>query len=158
MNNVLNNAVAKPHPGIKAQTAQTFAQWAIRFGQWVVIPVLLLPMLSAISEGGWRGFSAVGSKAKHWLFWIEAPLLLLLTVRIPFILLAWIPHVQGFRLQAASFAARASLAYLLFGAGYGSCSAFVQFGRAIIRVSPNRAPPIRRDSRTRLETIAPACA
>jgi hypothetical protein len=107
---LLNTSAAKPPAGAK--------KWAIWIGEWIVLPVLFLPMLSAISERGWQGFRAAGSRIGQWLFWIEAPLLLMLTIRVPLILLNWIPRVRTFTMQAASFTARAALAYLVFGAGW----------------------------------------
>jgi hypothetical protein len=86
--------------------------------EWMILPVLLLPMLSAISASGWRGFSAAGSKAKRWLYWLETPVLLFCAVRLPLLLLHWVPRVNTFGVQTASFAARAVVAYLLFGGAW----------------------------------------
>jgi hypothetical protein len=82
--------------------------------RWVVLPVLLLPMISAISSRGWGGFRRVGSLARTWLYWIQAPLLLLCAVWAPLEILTWVPRVHGFGLEAASFTVRAFVAYLLF--------------------------------------------
>jgi hypothetical protein len=82
--------------------------------RWALLPVLLLPMLSAISSQGWRGFQRIGALGKKWLYWIEAPLLLLCALWAPLAILDWVPHVRGFGLEAASFAMRAVIAYLLF--------------------------------------------
>src|SRR5580658_8410904 len=62
--------------------------------EWMVLPVLLLPMLSAISASGWRGFTAAGSKPKRWLYWVETPVLLFCAVRLPLLLLHWVPRVN----------------------------------------------------------------
>jgi hypothetical protein len=86
--------------------------------RWMVVPVLLLPMLSVISSQGWRGFRSVGALARKWLYWIEAPLLLLCAVWAPLEILGWIPHFHSFRTEAASFAVRALAAYLLFVAAW----------------------------------------
>jgi hypothetical protein len=86
--------------------------------EWMILPVLFLPMLSAISASGWRGFTAAGSKAKRWLYWLETPVLLFCAVRLPLLLLHWVPRVNSFGVQTASFAARAVVAYLLFGGAW----------------------------------------
>jgi hypothetical protein len=86
--------------------------------RWMALPVLLLPMLSAISSQGWSGFRGLGALARKWLYWIEAPILLLCAVWAPLEILGWIPHVHSFRLEAASFAVRAFVAYLLFVAAW----------------------------------------
>jgi hypothetical protein len=85
--------------------------WVVR---WVIVPVLLLPMLSAIASHGWRGFSGVGALARKWLYWIEAPLLLLCTLALPLKLLGWVPQFSGFGVETLSFFLRAATAYLLF--------------------------------------------
>lgn len=82
--------------------------------QWVAIPVLLLPMIAAISSHGWRGFQSAGALARKGLYWIQAPLLLLAALWAPLEILGWIPRVHSFGLEAASFTVRALIAYLLF--------------------------------------------
>jgi hypothetical protein len=86
--------------------------------RWMALPVVLLPMLSAISSQGWRGFRSVGALARKWLYWIEAPILLLCAVWVPLEILGWIPHVHSFGMEAASFTVRAFIAYLLFVAAW----------------------------------------
>lgn len=89
--------------------------WVLR---WVVLPVLLLPMVSAIAARGWRGFRAIGAHTRRWLYWIEVPLLLLCTLWIPLKLLGWVPHANSFGMETVSFTLRAVFAYLLFGASW----------------------------------------
>jgi hypothetical protein len=86
--------------------------------EWMVLPVLFLPVLSAIAASGWRGFSAAGTKLKSWLYWVETPILLFCAVRLPLLLIHWVPHVDNFGVQTASFTARAVVAYLLFGGAW----------------------------------------
>ena len=86
--------------------------------EWMALPVLFLPMLSAISESGWRGFTAAGSNARRWLYWVGTPVLLFCALRLPLLLVYWVPHVDSFGMQAASFASRAVVAYLLFGGAW----------------------------------------
>jgi hypothetical protein len=88
--------------------------WLVR---WVIVPVLLLPMLSAIAAKGWSGFRGFGGLARRWLYWIEVPLLLLCTIALPLKLLGWVPHA-AFGLEAASFLVRALVAYLFFVAAW----------------------------------------
>jgi hypothetical protein len=91
------------------------ALWVV---QWVVLPVLFLPALSAISASGWRNFRPWRWPGAKWMYWIETPLLLLCAVRIPLLLLNWVPRLNGFGVQMASFVCRAAVAYLLFGAAW----------------------------------------
>lgn len=97
------------------------ALWVVR---WVVLPVLLLPMMSAIAARGWNGFRGIGAQARRWIYWIEAPVLLLLTLWIPLKLLGWTPHVDSFGMEVVSFTMRSAVAYLLF-AGSWLALAFV---------------------------------
>jgi hypothetical protein len=98
--------------------------WMVR---WVVLPVLLAPMISTIATSGWSGFRSIGSLAKRWLYWIEAPPLTLCLAWVPLKLLRWVPHMSGFRMETLSFVLRAGVAYLLF-VGAGLLLAFVTSG------------------------------
>jgi hypothetical protein len=86
--------------------------WLVR---WAALPVLLLPAVSAIAASGWDGFRYKGPLVPGWLYGIEVPLLLLCLIRLPLWLFHWVPAVDGFGMQAASFTVRAAVAYLLFG-------------------------------------------
>jgi hypothetical protein len=107
----------------------------------MIVPVLLLPMMSAVASGGWRGFRAVGALARQWLYWVEAPLLLLCTLRLPLKLLGWAPHFGGFGWEMVSFVLRAAAAYVLFVAA-GLALAFVTSGGKVrgARVGAAGAP------------------
>jgi len=103
--------------------------WIVR---WVVLPVLLAPMFSAVAARGWVGFRSIGARIRSsatrcWLYWIEAPLLTLCAIWVPLKLLHWVPHMHGFRMEMLSFTLRAAVAYLLF-AGAGLLLAFVTSG------------------------------
>jgi hypothetical protein len=89
--------------------------WVIR---WMVVPVFLLPALAAISSTGWRGFRNTASKVSNWRYWILTPLTLFCAIKVPLLLLNWIPRAASFNMQAVSFAWRGALAYLLFGCGW----------------------------------------
>jgi len=83
--------------------------WIVR---WLVLPVILVPLAAAVAEQGWKGFRA-------WRFtramqWLMIPVGLLIAIELPLKLIYWVPDVHGFALEAASFAARALTAYLLF--------------------------------------------
>jgi hypothetical protein len=91
------------------------ALWLVR---WAVLPVVLLPMLAAISTNGWRGFAAIGARARKWWYWIVVPLLLLGVAWIPLKVLGWTPRGGNFVMEVVSFVLRATLAYLVFGAAW----------------------------------------
>ena len=82
--------------------------------RWVVLPALLLPAVSNAASHGWSGLRGLGAATRRWWYWIQAPLLLLCAVWMPLKLLVWIPHVNGFGMEAGSFLLRAGAAYLLF--------------------------------------------
>jgi len=82
--------------------------------RWVVLPVLFVPLLGSISTHGWRGFRSLGTHVPKWLYWIEAPVLVVLAVWVPFKLLGWVPQLKSFGLEVTSFTLRAAVAYLLF--------------------------------------------
>ncbi|HEY4365561.1 MAG TPA: hypothetical protein VGN17_31660 [Bryobacteraceae bacterium] len=85
--------------------------WLVR---WVILPALLLPVVSNAAHQGWSGLGGLGVATRRWWYWIQAPLLLLAAVWLPLKLLRWIPSVNGFGQEAASFVVRAGIAYLLF--------------------------------------------
>ncbi|HMD71052.1 MAG TPA: hypothetical protein VKF41_06890 [Bryobacteraceae bacterium] len=89
--------------------------WVLR---WIVAPVLILPIGPAIVSRGWAGFGAVASRCRVWLYWLEAPALLLAAVWAPLKLVGWAPHMSSFGGEMTSFVVRAAVAYLLFAAGW----------------------------------------
>lgn len=98
-----------------------FVLWVVR---WAALPVFLLPLASAVAALGWSGFRKTNVRVPRWLYWIEVPLLLICLIRVPLWLFYWVPDVNGFAMQAASFTARILVAYLLFAAS-GLALAFV---------------------------------
>jgi hypothetical protein len=85
--------------------------WMVR---WVLLPVDLLPLFSGVASRGWRGFNEFGWRRYSRLYRLGVPLLVLCGLWLPFRLLNWVPHIDGFTMQMASFAARTVAAYLLF--------------------------------------------
>jgi hypothetical protein len=84
--------------------------WIVR---WVLLPVVLLPMASGIAAHGWHGIHEIGCRRGR-RYWLEAPLLLVAGLLLPFVVLGWVPAVSGFALEVVSFAVRMLAAYLLF--------------------------------------------
>jgi len=85
--------------------------WMVR---WVLLPADLLPLFSGIAARGWRGFGEFGWRRDSRLYRLEAPLLVLCALWLPFRLLNWVIPVTGFRMEMLSFVLRAGAAYLLF--------------------------------------------
>jgi hypothetical protein len=82
------------------------ALWLVR---WLVLPAILVPAFAALA----------GTRGRRW-YSIEAPVLVILALWIPSRLLGWVPHVESFGMEMASFLVRALCAYLLFiAAGLG---------------------------------------
>jgi len=78
--------------------------WAIRFAEWVVVPVLLLPLAA----------SAFVARLRAWTFWVGCPVLLLVAIYVPWRLMHWVPWQGGLGLEMTSFIARWLVAWLLF--------------------------------------------
>jgi hypothetical protein len=96
---------------VKPETVQGIFHavfWALR---WIVVPALTLPVVSAIASRGaaWR---------RTLLYWIEAPVLLLIALWVPLKLVDWVPHMKSFSGEMTSFVIRAAVAYVLFVAGW----------------------------------------
>jgi hypothetical protein len=92
--------------------------------EWVLIPLLLLPMAAGVAVRGWAGFGGFTAVLKRWSVWLAVPLLLLASVWVPLRLMAWTPAMSSFAMETASLVARFVAAYLLFVAG-GLAVAFV---------------------------------
>jgi hypothetical protein len=91
------------------------AFWLIR---WMVIPVILLPVIANVAGRGWGGFRDFGKGMRAWWIWIVVPVLLACGFLLPLRLVQWVPDVDGFWAQSASFVLRAGGAYLLLGAAW----------------------------------------
>ena len=97
----------KPAAILRALSVLT---WLVR---WIALPVILLPMAAGVANQGWRGFTRIG-KADRRLYWVQAPVLLLCALWLPFKLFGWVPQTTSFAVEILSFAARLLAAYLLF--------------------------------------------
>jgi len=86
------------------------------FVRWVVLPVILLPWVAAVSFQGWRGLRHRIAKPRR--YWLQAPVLLLCALWVPFVLLGWVPYTGKFAIEMASFVIRLVAAYLLFVAAW----------------------------------------
>ncbi len=100
--------------------------WLVR---WMVVPVLAMPVVAGIANEGWRGLGAVAVKTRKGVYWIAVPAVLFCEVKLPLLLLQWVPHVSGFRMQAVSFVLRGTAAYLLFGCGWLVLAAMTSGGK-----------------------------
>ena len=86
--------------------------------QWLVVPVLLLPLGAGVANRGWHGFSPKSFRRSfRWRYWVQVAVLLFLALYLPWKIVNWIPHVPGFGAEFISFLVRFLLAYLLFAAG-----------------------------------------
>jgi hypothetical protein len=105
----LTLTLRKPIKPASVAAAFGFVLWIVR---WAILPVLFLPVVTAIARQGWSGFRARGTRT--WLYWMEVPVLLWLAFKAPLLLIYWVPRLNGFVLQTTSFSVRALIAYLLF--------------------------------------------
>ena len=83
---------------------------------WVVLPAILLPWLASVASRGWAGFRDRIAKTRR--YWIQAPLLLVCALWVPFRLIDWVPHVSTFTMEMVSLIVRMLVAYLLFVAAW----------------------------------------
>ena len=86
--------------------------------RWVILPALLLPLAAAIAVRGWSGWRLSSLRRKRaWLYWMEVAALLLCAIWLPFRLFFWVPAIESFGGQMASFVLRIGAGYLLFVVG-----------------------------------------
>ena len=112
--------------------------WLIR---WVAIPVLLLPTVASIASRGWAGYRASGQLHRSWLYWIEVPVLLVCALWAPLKLLNWVPGVNGFSMEMASFVLRAGVAYLLLVAAWLALAFVTSGGKPLFTQPKTVASP-----------------
>jgi hypothetical protein len=86
--------------------------WLIR---WILLPILLIPLVRAVATT-WRTPPGL-RRPVQWTQRLLTPLLLLISLWLPFRILHWRPLMTSFPLEMASFILRAAIAYLLFTAG-----------------------------------------
>lgn len=110
--------------------------WLVR---WVVLPVILLPWVAAVSSQGWRGFRHRISKSRR--YWLEAPVLLLCALWVPFLLLGWVPYTGKFGIEMVSFVIRQLVAYLLFVAAWLLLAFLTSGGRPVLSHPSTEAKP-----------------
>src|SRR5262249_52151528 len=103
--------------------------WLIR---WFILPLLLLPLIAGTSSGGWRGFTQAGRFRGRRFYWLEAPVLLLCAVWLPFALIGWVPHRGSFSLEIISFTARLLVAYFLFIGAWLLLAFLTSAGRPVL--------------------------
>ena len=110
--------------------------WLVR---WLVLPVIVLPWIAAVSSRGWQGFRP--KLAARRLYWLQAPVLLLCALWVPFKLLDWVPHVGSFTMEMVSFVIRLLAAYLLFVAAWLLLAFLTSGGRPAMIHSTTEAKP-----------------
>jgi hypothetical protein len=94
--------------------AMRAAAWILFLVQWVVVPVLLLPLASEISAEGFRGWSmAALRRLRRLTYWLGAIAALVLGIYVPYKLLLWVPQPSSLRREAWSIGIRFTAAYLL---------------------------------------------
>lgn len=125
---------------VKPQTAQMLFDGVLCIVRWILIPVLLLPLFSALSARGWGGFKGEAwQRMKRRLYWIQVPVLLLLALWLPLKMVQWVPHVGGFWIEMISMIVRVAIGYLLFVAGWLTL-AFLSSGGNPLPSQPETAP------------------
>ena len=92
---------------VKPAAIATVFQTAVWLLRWVALPLLLVPIASAIAAEGRLHY-----RLRRGHLWI--PLLAVLGLWAPLAIVNWKPGSAGFGLELASFVLRAAMAYVLF--------------------------------------------
>lgn len=129
----------KPVPPSAVERGFHVFIWILR---WIIVPVIFLPLAAGAALEGWRGIRWRSlAPGRRVLYWIEVCILLLVAIWVPLRLIDWIPHIDSFRGQFASLAARMGIGYLLFVAALLALEFFTSSGRPrSTQVSTTSAP------------------
>ncbi len=103
----------KPVKPENIERALRIVLWLMR---WVVAPWLVVPVASAAASAGFGAFRLSSWRRKA-LYWLWMPALVVIALWAPLRLMGWVPQIENFWGQMASFAARAVVAYLLLTGG-----------------------------------------
>ncbi len=105
----------KPVPPTSVERGFHVFIWILR---WLIVPVILLPLASAVAVRDWAGWRWGALRpGKRVLYWIEVCALLVVAIWVPLKLVAWVPLAAHFNTQMISFLARFGVGYLLFVCG-----------------------------------------
>jgi len=105
----------KSRKPVKPATIQSIFNAVLWLVRWTVIPVLLLPLSANVANKGWRGYNREAwRQSSRWLYWIQVVTLLVGGIWLPLKLINWVPHLNAFSMQMASFLFRLLIGYLLF--------------------------------------------
>lgn len=103
------------HRPVRPALILNIITWKVRVVEWVLVPVLLLPLIANVAGDGWRGFVRKPfARLRRWTFWIGCPVLLLLAIYAPWRLMHWVPWQGSLGVEMTSFIARWLIAWLLF--------------------------------------------
>jgi hypothetical protein len=116
----LTMTLRKPVPPSRVLACFHGLIWILR---WIVVPALALPIAARIISNTSPRLNP------RWLYWLAAGALLLTAVWVPLRLLDWVPKVNGFGAEAASFLARIGAGDLLFVAALLALEFFTSSGK-----------------------------
>jgi hypothetical protein len=104
---------------VKPPSVQAIFNGVLWIVEWMILPVLALPMAASVANQGWGGFRGTGWKrSRQWQYWIQVIALLLIGIWLPMHLITWVPRFSSFGMQMTSFLFRLLIAYLLFVAAW----------------------------------------
>ncbi len=103
------------HP-VKPVTLVHAFRWILRVLEWCGAPLILVPIASNVAERNWNGFDAERFTALHRRRWyaLACPALLIAALFLPWLLVHWVPPVNGFALQTLSVLLRFGTALAIF--------------------------------------------
>jgi len=87
----------------------------LRIWEWVILPVVFLPLAGGVAQNGWRGFAGKSfAMLRRWWFWVLCPVLLLAAIYLPWKLFHWVPYQGKLGAEMTSFLLRWLGGWLLF--------------------------------------------
>ncbi|MDQ6700952.1 MAG: hypothetical protein M3Z36_12300 [Acidobacteriota bacterium] len=122
---------------VRPGTVAVIYRWLLWLLQWVIVPILVLPIASAVAKRGWAGFKTEAfQQSRNWRFWFKYLVVIAVGFYLPYRLIHYAPPLHNTVAELLSFAVRFGLAYFLVITGWLALAFFSSGG------SPRSTQPV----------------
>ncbi len=103
---------------IRPATVAVVFSWLLWLVEWVIVPILTLPIAAAVANRGWSGLKGGDARrSRNWRFWFEYLIVIAGGFCLPYRLIHYAPTLHNTAAEILSFFVRFGLAYFLLITG-----------------------------------------